>query len=319
MAKTIAVVGSTGGQGGSVVTAMLKAGWNVRGLTRSTNGKGAEALKARGVEVVAANLDDEASLTKAFEGVQAVFAVTNWWEPMPRLGPLGASKYECEQAIRIATVASKVPTLEHFIWSTLPNTMDISKGKHFVPHMQPKSEVDDYIREKLPKLAEKTSFLWVSWYVQNLVGMPLIKFMPVPGSGKYLWLQPSRGDALLPTAGDISVNIGVFAAALIAHPEVSLPGKYAWVKTDNYTFEQIAEVWSKVTEKEAIYNSIPFKDFEKFWGPYGTEMATQYAFGEDHGDWNAVRKVLTQEELGIKDSDLVGLEATLKKYGTALL
>lgn len=67
MAKTIAVVGSTGQQGGSVARACLKAGWKVRGVTRKVDSDAARALIAEGVEVVSANLDDEASLVKAFE------------------------------------------------------------------------------------------------------------------------------------------------------------------------------------------------------------------------------------------------------------
>ena len=68
MAKTIAVVGSTGGQGGSVARRLLKSnGWNVRGITRNVDGKAAKALAAEGAQVVAANVDDEESLVKAFE------------------------------------------------------------------------------------------------------------------------------------------------------------------------------------------------------------------------------------------------------------
>jgi uncharacterized protein YbjT (DUF2867 family) len=67
MANTIAVVGSTGQQGGSVVRACLKAGWKVRGVTRKVDSDPAKELIAIGAEVVCANLDDEASLVKAFD------------------------------------------------------------------------------------------------------------------------------------------------------------------------------------------------------------------------------------------------------------
>ena len=68
MAKTIAVCGATGGQGGSVARILLKRGeWKVRAITRNVESRGAKALAAQGAEVVAANLDDEESLVKAFE------------------------------------------------------------------------------------------------------------------------------------------------------------------------------------------------------------------------------------------------------------
>ena len=66
--KTIAVLGATGVQGGSVVQALLKdKSWKVRGITRDTSKDAAKALEKQGVEVIAANIDDEGSLLKAFE------------------------------------------------------------------------------------------------------------------------------------------------------------------------------------------------------------------------------------------------------------
>jgi NAD(P)-dependent dehydrogenase (short-subunit alcohol dehydrogenase family) len=65
--KTIAVVGATGGQGGSVVDSFLGAGYAVRAITRNASSPKASALKERGVEVVTADLNDLDSLVKAFE------------------------------------------------------------------------------------------------------------------------------------------------------------------------------------------------------------------------------------------------------------
>lgn len=67
MSRTIAVLGSTGQQGGAVARACLKAGWKVRGLTRNAKGKGAQALAAEGAEMVSADLDDFDSLIKSFQ------------------------------------------------------------------------------------------------------------------------------------------------------------------------------------------------------------------------------------------------------------
>jgi uncharacterized protein YbjT (DUF2867 family) len=64
--KTIAVIGATGGQGGSVVTSFLDAGFAVRAITRNTTSPKAVALKERGVEVVTADLNDLDTLIKAF-------------------------------------------------------------------------------------------------------------------------------------------------------------------------------------------------------------------------------------------------------------
>jgi len=68
MAKTIAVIGATGAQGGGVVNVMKNTpGWKVRAITRNPQSEAAQKLAGDGIEVVQANLDDESSLKKAFE------------------------------------------------------------------------------------------------------------------------------------------------------------------------------------------------------------------------------------------------------------
>lgn len=67
----VAVVGSTGAQGGPVVDALLRAGRPVRALGRST--EGLAALRARGARTVPVDLADPDGLTRALEGVSAAF------------------------------------------------------------------------------------------------------------------------------------------------------------------------------------------------------------------------------------------------------
>jgi uncharacterized protein YbjT (DUF2867 family) len=54
--------------------------FSVRGLTRHPDSEKASALRSKGVEVVAADLDNKASLVSAFTGVHGVFILTNFWE-----------------------------------------------------------------------------------------------------------------------------------------------------------------------------------------------------------------------------------------------
>jgi len=75
----IVVVGSTGQQGGSVVSHLLKSGsYRVRGITRTIDSEASLSLIKRGVEMVAANVDSVDQLTTAFKGAYAVFGVTNF-------------------------------------------------------------------------------------------------------------------------------------------------------------------------------------------------------------------------------------------------
>jgi uncharacterized protein YbjT (DUF2867 family) len=102
--KIIAVMGATGAQGGGLVRAILadKSGeFAVRAITRKPDSDKAQALAKLGVEVVAGDLDDVASLTKAFEGAYGAYCVTNFWEhfsgekgdgPGARPGPGGQER-----------------------------------------------------------------------------------------------------------------------------------------------------------------------------------------------------------------------------------
>ena len=78
--KTIAVVGATGGQGGGLVRAILDdpgGGFRPRALTRDPASPKALELGRAGAEVVGADLDNAASLERAFRGA---YCLTNFWE-----------------------------------------------------------------------------------------------------------------------------------------------------------------------------------------------------------------------------------------------
>jgi hypothetical protein len=140
-------------------------------------------------------------------------------------------------------------------------------------------------------------------------------------SGKYIWVQPSPVSALLPISGDISNNVGIFVTAILAHPEISLPSHYVTVKTETLSFEDILKIWSKVAGKQAEYVEITFEAFTRLWGPYGEEMGMQYKFGAEFGNWDDFESdlMVKTEELGIKRSELKGLEETFEILKPALI
>jgi uncharacterized protein YbjT (DUF2867 family) len=167
MSKLLTVVGATGTQGGSVIDAALKAGtYKIRGITRNPNSAAAQALSARGVEIVTADLNSESSLVAAFAGSSAIFAVTDFFEPFAASGPQKAIEIESAQGMNLARAAANTATLEHYVWSTLPNALRLSGGKYLVPHFESKNRVDDFIKSDKALFA-KTTFLWVTFYAAN--------------------------------------------------------------------------------------------------------------------------------------------------------
>jgi uncharacterized protein YbjT (DUF2867 family) len=168
--KIIAVVGATGAQGGGLVRAILgdvDSGFTPRALTRNVNSDKATELAKIGAEVVAADLDDIASLKKAFEGGYGAFCVTNFWEHF-------SPEKELAQATNMAH-AAKHTGLQHVIWSTLEDTrqwaplsddrMPTLMGKYKVPQFDAKGEADQVFTD----LRVPTTFLLTSFYWDNFI------------------------------------------------------------------------------------------------------------------------------------------------------
>ncbi|KAL4872916.1 hypothetical protein BDV12DRAFT_182564 [Aspergillus spectabilis] len=151
--KIMTVVGASGIQGGSVVTALPNnPAYSIRAITRNPQSDAAKALIDNGVEVVQADINSVNSLRSAFTGSHALFAVTNF-ESLFRLGITKSMDTETTQEVNLADVAAATDFLEHYVWSTLPNTKQNSNGRAVVPYFESKN---------------RTTFLWIGWYASNI-------------------------------------------------------------------------------------------------------------------------------------------------------
>jgi uncharacterized protein YbjT (DUF2867 family) len=150
--KVIAVMGATGAQGGGLVRSILadpSGPFAARAVTRKPDSESAKALGKLGVEVVAADADDEASLRGAFAGAHGAYCVTNFWEHY-------SPEREVAQASAMAA-AAKAAGVAHVVWSTLEDTrlrvplddtrLPTLKEKYKVPHFDGKGEADRVFRE----------------------------------------------------------------------------------------------------------------------------------------------------------------------------
>src|SRR5438093_1811623 len=169
--KIIAVMGATGSQGGGLVQAILSdptGGFAARAITRDVNSEKAKALRSRGAEVVAADIDNEESLKKAFAGTYGAYCVTFFWAHF-------SPEREMQNAANMAR-AAKHANLQHVIWSTLEDTrkwvplndnrMPTLQGKYKVPHLDSKGEADKYFTElRLPVTILLTTFYWDNLYL----------------------------------------------------------------------------------------------------------------------------------------------------------
>ncbi|KAK4686160.1 hypothetical protein P7C73_g3972, partial [Tremellales sp. Uapishka_1] len=219
MSKLVVIVGATGKQGGSVITAILddnkaKAAFRIRGITRDASKPAAKALEAKGVEMVSADLGDKASLVKAFEGAAAVFAVTDYWNTMNK-------DIEVQQGKNLAD-AAKEAGVGHYVWSSLINVT--------------KSEIGEYARS----IGLPTTFFMPGFYMSNLPGGSIRKD---DKSGKFVLSLPVKEDAQLPLI-DAETATGSFVKAILMNKEATL-GKDIYGADAYYTPQQVVDGFVK--------------------------------------------------------------------------
>jgi hypothetical protein len=314
MSKKIAtIIGATGKQGGAAVNVFLqKPEYHVRGITRNADSSAARALKARGVEVVQADLNDEATLEVAFEGSHVIFGTTDFVPGFVQYGSERGRDIEAEQGRNVARAAQATPTLEHFIWSTLPSTSVASNGKYTCANFEGKSAANDFIRT-LPDLLAKTVFVMIGWYDSNF-NYPCYKPIWVEEANRYVILGDYNSDAALIYIGDVEKNLSPFIKAISEQPEKTKNGAIVLAYTDKIGFEELLKRWAKAQGKEAAYVSTSYETISLLY-PEWTKLADMTRWmGEFKDTYWSYKKgdFLSYEDLGIPFSDFVPMDESLK-------
>ncbi|MCO5122505.1 MAG: NmrA family NAD(P)-binding protein [Rhizobacter sp.] len=274
--RIIAVVGATGAQGGGLARAILAdaaGGFTLRALTRKPDGDAAKALAAAGAEVVAADLDDEASLRRAFEGAHGVYCVTNFWEHF-------SPDREMAQAKAMAQ-AAKAAGVQHAIWSTLEDSrrfvplsderMPTLMGRYKVPHFDAKGESDHFFADT----GVPTSFLLTSFYWENLI---FFGMGPKPGAGGGLeWTMP-LGTARFPGIGVEDIGRSAYG---IFKRGADLVGKRVGIAGEHLTGAEMAAALGDVLGQPVRYNAITPAQFRGFGFPGAEDLGNMFQFNTE--------------------------------------
>jgi uncharacterized protein YbjT (DUF2867 family) len=274
--KIIAVVGATGAQGGGLVDAILedKSGeYAARALTRSVDSEKARALAARGAQVVAANVDDGASLVKAFAGAHGAFCVTFFWDHF-------SPEKEIAQA-RAMAQAAREAGVKHVIWSTLEDTrrrvplsddrMPTLMGKYKVPHFDAKGEANQaFLDSGVPTTLLHTSFYW-----ENFIyfGMG-----PKRGSDGKLAITMPMADKRLP--GIAAADIGRCAFGIFKRG-AEYAGKSLGIAGEHLTGTQMAAALSRALGQEVVYNAVTPEAFRAFGFPGAEDLGNMFQYKRD--------------------------------------
>lgn len=278
-ARTIAIVGATGAQGGGLVRAIKadEAGTFVaRALTRKITSDKAAALAAAGVDVVAADTDDAESLKRVFDGAYGVYCVTNYWEHY---------SVEREQAqARNMAAAAKAAGVQHVIWSTLEDTrkwvplddnrMPTLHGKYKVPHFDSKGEADQIFRDA----GVPTTFLLTSFYWDNFIFFGL---GPKRGPDGVLAITLPMDDKKLP--GIAAEDIGRCAYGVLQRAD--LIGKTVGIAGEHLSGGEMAAGLTRTLGQEVRYNAVPPEVYRSLGFPGADDLGNMFQFKRDFNEY----------------------------------
>ncbi|KAL7751214.1 hypothetical protein RI367_003420 [Sorochytrium milnesiophthora] len=280
--KIVAVLGATGMQGGSVVRTLFKDHsdkWSVRALTRNPDSPNAQALAKQGVEVVACDLNDKASLQRAFTGAYAVFAVTNFWD-MDMLQSKGPT-FEIEQGKNIE-VAAKAAGIQHLIWSSLDNVTKRTNGKYkHVNNFTNKAVIE----ERLLASGLPVSVYVAGAYMSNFTKLPNIRPVKIDDT-HYEFKWAVHPDVAVPMV-DTENDTGLFVADILERRD-ELLGKRVYGYNSYMTYKEVMDQLGEFTGKtiEYKYTPIPAAALESM-SPMEREMAEMCLYLDEYSCYDS--------------------------------
>ncbi len=277
--KIIAVVGATGAQGGGLVRAILddpQGGFAARAITRNVNSDRAKQLARLGAEVIAADVDDAASLNRAFSGAYGAYCVTFFWD---HLSP------EREQAqARTMAEAARQAGLRHVVWSTLEDTrrwvplsderMPTLMGEYKVPHFDAKGASNHFFTD----LGVPTTFLQTSFYWDNFIAFGM---GPRKGEDGRLAITLPMGDRKL--SGIAAEDIGKCAYGIFRKGR-ELIGQTVSVAGEHLTGAQMAAGLGRALGAEVRYQAVAPEVYRGFGFPGAEDLGNMFQFKHDFNE-----------------------------------
>jgi uncharacterized protein YbjT (DUF2867 family) len=233
--ELVLVSGATGQQGGSIARELLAAGWPVRAMTRKPQSDGARALAALGAEVVAGDLDDDASLRRVLDGAWGAVGVQNTWEA-------GVEREE-EQGKRFAR-AVKDAGVRHFLYQSVGS----AHRQTGIPHFDNKWRIEESIRELgIPSW----TILRPAFFMENFLGP---WFKPYLDQGTLaIGMRPETRLQMIAVR-----DIGKYGRAVFER-HAELNGRDIDISGDELTGPEVAAIIGELTGRQIGFYQVPIE------------------------------------------------------------
>lgn len=247
--------------------------FRARAITRDVNSEKAQALAKLGVELVAADIDDEASLSAALEGAYGAYFVTFFWAHF-------SPEQEKAEVLNMAR-AAKNAGIKHIIWSTLEDTreriplsdnrMPTLMGEYKVPHFDAKGESNSVFTQ----MGLPTTFLYTSFYWDNLIHFDM---GPKKGPDGTLAFTLPMGVKKLPSIA--AEDIGQCALGIFKNGAEYI-GKSVGIAGEHLTGAQMAKALSTALGKQVEYNAVSPDVYRSFGFPGADDLGNMFQFMHD--------------------------------------
>lgn len=225
--RTIAITGVTGSQGGAAARQLLASGWAVRGLTRNTDGKGAQRARAAGVELIQGDMSDPAALDRLVAGAHGVYSVTDFFQN-------GLTR-EVEQG-RLVVQAAQRAGVQHFVFPSIA----LADKRTGVPYFEAKAAIEG----EVAAAGVPATILRPVMFMEDLVDT---KYAPpmwwgsmrrtVGADKKLCWIAVE--------------DVGAIAARVFAKPQTYVGQAYT-IAGDCRSLAEAAEIFKRVTGKRPL-------------------------------------------------------------------
>lgn len=229
---SVLVTGATGQQGGAVARALLSSGHRVKALTRRPDSDAARQLASAGVEIVASDLGDTASVVKAAKDVDTMFLMGNSYEA-------GIAE-ETRQGI-LAADAAKAAGVGHLIYSSVADA-DKNTG---IPHFESKYLVEQHVAG----LGIPYTISGPVAFMENIVAPWSIGALI---QGTHAFAMPAKRVLQLVALADI----GAFVAALVERRERVFGKRFDFAGSE-LSGEEQAKILSQSIGRPINYQAIP--------------------------------------------------------------
>ncbi|MEO7744210.1 MAG: NmrA family NAD(P)-binding protein [Usitatibacter sp.] len=239
------------------------------------------------------DLDDAASVKRAFAGAYGAYCVTNFWEHF-------SPEKEQAQARNMAD-AARATGLEHVIWSTLEdvrrwvllseNRMPTLGGKWKVPHFDGKGEIDPIWKD----LGVPTTLLLTSFYWDNFIHFGM---SPKAGADSNLAIALPMGDRKLP--GIAAADIGPCAYGIFKAGNEYV-GKTVGIAGEHLSGAELAAAFTRALGRKVAYYEMTPEAYRALGFPGAADLGNMFQVKRDfNADFCAPRSVEKSRELNPK-------------------